>query len=288
MKLATIKLKDKEEGAVISEDRATLIQIINEYAGEKWSTNLFELLQTNQLTDLKNWYKNGGESRLSHLPTILAEDTAFAPLYRQPRKICGVGMNYLDKAIELSGRPPEAEPIIFMKPDTSLIGPNDSIILPPQANVVTAEAELAIIIGKTCKNIDEASASSFVAGFTTAIDVTAKDIHANNPRFLQRAKSFDTFFSFGPYFITTDEFTHLKDITVETTLNGEVTHRNVVANMMYPPWFIVSYFSHIMTLHPGDIILTGTPGSVVIKHGDIVECQINGFKLLSNSVTRRY
>jgi 2-keto-4-pentenoate hydratase/2-oxohepta-3-ene-1,7-dioic acid hydratase in catechol pathway len=114
--------------------------------------------------------------------------------------------------------------------------------------------------------------------------MTAKDIHAKNPRFMQRSKSFDTFFSFGPYLITADEYEDVKMINVETVLNGEVSHRNVVANMMYQPWYIVSFFSQIMTLYPGDVIMTGTPGSVVIRNGDVVECQINGFKALRNPV----
>ena len=194
-------------------------------------------------------------------------------------------MNYMEKAMELSRRPPEEEPVTFMKPGTSLVGPEESIMLPLQFGKVTAEAELGIIIGESCKDVKEEEAARVVAGFTTALDMTAKDIHAKNPRYLQRSKSFDTFFSFGPYFITVDEFPILKDIMVETVLNGETYHRNVVANMMYQPWWLVSFFSHIMTLHPGDIIMTGTPGSVVIRDGDIVECHIHGFKPLRNHVS---
>ncbi|MGM7724658.1 fumarylacetoacetate hydrolase family protein [Metabacillus sp. Hm71] len=284
MKLATVTIEGKEMAAVVSDDHVTLIQTINEYEDKNWSPDLFDLLQNDQLSEMVSWYQNEGQNKLHQFPSFLAEEVQFAPLYRQPRKIWGVGMNYMEKALELSGQPPEEEPVIFMKPDTSLIGPEESIKLPAQSKEVTAEAELAMIIGKTCKNIEEGAAPSYVAGFTTSLDMTAKDIHAKNPRFMQRSKSFDTFFSFGPYLISADEYQDIKTINVETILNGEVAHRNVVANMMYQPWYIISFFSQIMTLSPGDVIMTGTPGSVVIRNGDIVECRINGFKALRNPV----
>jgi 2-keto-4-pentenoate hydratase/2-oxohepta-3-ene-1,7-dioic acid hydratase in catechol pathway len=284
MKLATVIKEGKEMAALVSDDRVTLIQTINEYEDKNWATNIFELLQNDHLSDMVSWYQKEGQNKLHHVPNFRAEEVQFAPLYRYPRKIWGVGMNYMEKALELSGKPPEEEPVIFMKPDTSLIGPGEAIKLPVQSNEVTAEAELAIIIGKTCKNVEEATAPSFVAGFTTSLDMTAKDIHAKNPRFMQRSKSYDTFFSFGPFLITADEYEDVKTINVETVLNGEVAHCNAVANMMYQPWYIVSFLSQIMTLYPGDVIMTGTPGSVVIRNGDVVECQINGFKSLRNPV----
>ncbi|MFP3123823.1 fumarylacetoacetate hydrolase family protein [Ectobacillus funiculus] len=285
MKLATVKVNGEETAAIISDNQAILIQTINELESKDWSTDLFQILQKEQLTEINLWYKEETHKKLRHFPHISAEKISYAPLYRIPRKILGVGMNYLEKAIELSGKPPEEEPVIFMKPDTSLIGPEEVIKLPSQFGKVTAEAELGIIIGKTCKNVKEQDAYSVVAGFTTTLDMTAKDIHAKNPRYLQRSKSFDTFFSFGPYFITVDEFPEIKDLTVETVLNGEVHHHNVVANMIYPPDWIVSFFSHIMTLYPGDIIMTGTPGSVVIRDEDVVECHIDRFKSLQNPVS---
>lgn len=284
MKLATVKVDGKEIVAVIFGEKVVSIQAINEIEGKNWGVDLLSILRKDQLTEINLWYKKEGKNKENHFPSIPAEEITFAPLYRHPGKIWGVGMNYMEKAIELSGKPPEEEPVIFMKPDTSLIGQEESIKLPQQSSNVTAEAELGIIIGKTCKDVKEEEVSCVVAGFTTTLDMTAKDIHAKNPRYLQRSKSFDTFFSFGPYLITVDEFPNPKDIAVETVLNGVVHHRNVVANMMYQPWWIVSFFSQIMTLHPGDIIMTGTPGSVVIRDGDVVECKIAGFKNLLNPV----
>ncbi|MED1738502.1 fumarylacetoacetate hydrolase family protein [Bacillus swezeyi] len=286
MKLATVNVKEKEFVVIINGEQMVSIETINQTEGKEWRTDLFGLIQENHLSELNRWYRSEGEHKLSSFPIVGPDDIQYVAPYKSPGKILGVGMNYVEKAIELSGQLPQEEPVIFMKPNSSLIGPDEFIKLPPQSSEVTAEAELSIIIGKTCKDVAEEDAIDVVAGFTTSLDVTAKDIHAKNPRYMQRAKSFDTFFSFGPYFITPDEFPVLKDISVETVLNGEGCHQNIVENMMYQPWWIVSFFSQIMTLNAGDIIMTGTPGSAVIRDGDIVECRIPGFKPLYNPVSK--
>jgi len=114
--------------------------------------------------------------------------------------------------------------------------------------------------------------------------MTAEDILQVNPRYLTRAKSFDTFFSFGPCLITPDEVEDVNALNVATVINGEVHRSNIVSNMTFKPWHLVSFHSKIMTLLPGDIISTGTPGAVVINEGDIVECHIDGFPRLVNPV----
>lgn len=285
MKFATVKMAGEEAAAIVHDNRIILIKTINEKGHKTWSTKLFDILQKEELEEISLWFNNEGKAKLHTLPAFMAGEIQYGPLYRTPKKILGVGMNYMEKALELSGKPPETEPVIFMKPDTSLIGPQEAIKLIKESKEITAEAELGIIIGKICKEVEEGDAPKVVAGFTTTLDVTAQDINKKNPRFLQRSKSFDTFFSFGPYLITIDEFPNINDIAVATILNEEVHHRNVVANMMYQPWFIVSFFSKIMTLVPGDIIMTGTPGSVVIRNGDIVECNISRFYSLRNKVS---
>jgi 2-keto-4-pentenoate hydratase/2-oxohepta-3-ene-1,7-dioic acid hydratase in catechol pathway len=118
------------------------------------------------------------------------------------------------------------------------------------------------------------------------LDMTAEDILRKNPRYLTRAKSFDTFFSFGPEFVTTDEVGELEELEVATVLNGEVRRRNTVSNMTFSPYRLVSFHSQVMTLLPGDVISTGTPGAVVVQEGDVAECRIGGFKPLANPVVR--
>lgn len=284
MKLSTIKVNGKELAALAGDGGLVLVESINESEGTGWSTELFELIRLGELDQLTEWYNSGGREKLSHLTAIPYTEASYGPLYRQPRKIWGIGMNYVKDAAELAMADPNDEPVSFMKPDTSLIGPLDAIRIPPEAGKITAEAELGIIIGKTCKNITEADVYDVIAGYTTTIDVTAADIHARNPRYLTRAKSFDTFFSFGPEFITKDEIPEPLEINVETVINGEVAHRNKVFNMKFRPWFAVAFHSQVMTLLPGDIIMTGTPGAVVIRDGDMVECRIDGFEPLLNPI----
>ena len=137
-----------------------------------------------------------------------------------------------------------------MRPDTTIIGPGEEIRLPEQSQRVTAEAELAVVIGREAKDISEEEAPSIMAGFTTVLDMTAEDILRKNPRYLTRAKSFDTFFSFGPQLVTPDEVGEIRNLTVATVLNGEVRRENVVSNMTFSPWFLVSFHSEVMTILP--------------------------------------
>lgn len=284
MKLVTIAHKGREQVAFLTDRGMIPLAWLNEQEGTAWNTDLFTLLQQERLNSLRHWYTSGGQEHLDRAPALLAGEVSYRALYRQPGKIIGVGMNYLAKAIELSGRPPEDEPVIFLKPDTSLIGPGEAIHLPTGAGQITAEAELAIVIGHTCKKLREEEAMSVVAGYTTALDMTAKDIHARNPRFMQRAKSFDTFLSLGSSLSTPDEYDNLPNLEIETILNGQVTHSNSVSRMIFSPAYLISFLSHVMTLQPGDVILTGTPGSVVIEPGDKVGCRIAGLETLNNSV----
>jgi 2-keto-4-pentenoate hydratase/2-oxohepta-3-ene-1,7-dioic acid hydratase in catechol pathway len=173
-----------------------------------------------------------------------------------------------------------------MRPDTTIIGPGEEIRLPEQSGRVTGEAELGLIIGREARNVSKEEAPSVVAGLTTILDMTAEDILRKNPRYLTRAKSFDTFFGCAPQLVTPDEVREIEDLTVATVLDGEARCENVVSNMTFSPWFLVSFHSKVMTLLPGDTISTGTPGAVEIRDGDVVECRITGLEPLSNPVVR--
>jgi 2-keto-4-pentenoate hydratase/2-oxohepta-3-ene-1,7-dioic acid hydratase in catechol pathway len=127
----------------------------------------------------------------------------------------------------------------------------------------------------------------YVAGYCLILDMTAEDILQRNPRYLTRSKNFDTFFSFGPELITPEEVLDVMRLRVGTYLNGMLHRENLVANMAFPPYYLISFHSQVMTLYPGDIISTGTPGAVVIEHGDIAECRVDGLGTLTNPVKRR-
>lgn len=286
MRLATIKINGLETAAVITSEGVITLETINAKLNKGWSNQLFEVIQKGQLDEIKNWYKNGGEKELLSLKAdMLAKDEIeYGPLYRHPRKIWGIGLNYVEHASDLSETAPSTEPASFMKPDTTIIGPKDTIQIPYQSARTTAESELGIIIGKECKDVSEEDAPNVIAGFTTIIDMTAEDILQKNPRYLTRSKSFDTFFSFGPQLVTSDEVDDVLQLNVSTVINGDIHRKNVVANMTFRPWYLVSFHSKVMKLLPGDIISTGTPGAVVIRDGDVVECHIDGFEKLVNQV----
>ncbi len=284
VRFATVKLQDNEVAAIVSKQGVVLVETVNKNLNKQWDTTLYEIINSNQLSEINEWYRNGGEKELESLEYIAKAEVVYAPLYRHPRKIWGIGLNYTEHAADLSEKAPSTEPASFMKPDTAIIGHMDTIKIPYQSERTTAEAELGIIIGKTCKEVEEEDAIHYIAGYTTIIDVTAEDILQKNPRYLTRSKSFDTFISFGPHLITRDEVDEVLDLNVATILNGKVHKENVVANMTFQPWNLVSFHSKVMTLLPGDIISTGTPGAVHIKEGDAVGCQIDGFEQLTNHV----
>ncbi|MFD1953483.1 fumarylacetoacetate hydrolase family protein [Paenibacillus thailandensis] len=287
MRLATIVFEGKEQAAVAASGGYVPVAAINRAQGTDWSTDMFALIASGRLDELTGWYNGGGNRIAEQLGGVPEADAKAAPLYRHPRKIWGIGMNYAKDPAELAAMPEDSEPVGFMKPDTALIGPGDDIVLPPQSKQVTAEAELAIVIGKACRNVGEDEALGCIAGYAASIDVTAADIHAKNQRFLTRAKSFDTFFSFGSELLTTDEAGDASEIRVETWHNGELSCADTVSNMRYRPAYIVAFHSRVMTLLPGDVILTGTPGAVVLRDGDTVGCRIGGgLRMLANPAVK--
>ncbi len=214
-------------------------------------------------------------------------DVRFGAPYRHPRKIWGIGLNYVDHAADLAESVPE-EPASFIKADHTIIGPDDPIPLPHQSERTTAEGELGLVIGRYCRNVSEEDALDHVFGVTTVLDQTAEDILQRNPRFLTRAKNFPGFFSFGPEIVPLEEVLEsagrLDDVEVSTVVNDSDTRTNTVGLMRYSPAFLVSFHSAVMPLFPGDIISTGTPGAIHVRPGDVAECRIPGVGVLRNPV----
>ena len=279
MRLVTIRQGGREEAAVVLPNGVAPLREVYGLSGEE-GAGLLSLLESGRFYELKEAYGRGemrGEALLR---------SSRAPLYRGPRKIWGIGLNYVEHAGDLSETAPSEEPASFMRPDTTIIGPDDEIVLPAQSERVTAEGELALVLGREARDVPEEDAPHFVAGFTTVLDMTAEDILRKNPRYLTRSKSFDTFFSFGPHLVTPEEVGEVGELEVATVLNGEVLRRNTVSNMIFSPWSLVSFHSKVMTLLPGDVICTGTPGAVEIRDGDVVECRISSMESLSNPVRR--
>lgn len=280
MRFATIKLDGREQAAVLAKSGWIPITRINAGADTGFPETLGGLITADCRAEIESILAR------SDAPAALAdEEVDFGPPMRRPGKIWGIGLNYGDHAADLDEKTPE-QPASFMKPTTAVIGPGEAIRLPQLSREVTAEGELGVIIGKTCHKISQEEAREAIFGFTTIIDMTALDILQQNPRYLTRAKSFNTFFSFGPVVITADEIDDLDGLTVRTVVNGQVKAANTVSNMTFGPLELVRYHSHVMTLEPGDVISTGTPGAWVIQPGDVVRSEIDGFVSLENPVVR--
>ncbi|MQL53673.1 DUF2437 domain-containing protein [Desulfofundulus thermobenzoicus] len=208
----------------------------------------------------------------------LAELTVLAPC--RPSKAVCVGLNYRDHAAELNLAPPE-EPVLFLKPSTAVIGPGEPIVYPAMSARVDYEAELAVVMGKRARQVREEEAKDYILGYTCANDVTARDLQQKDGQWT-RAKSFDTFLPLGPFIVTGVD---PDDREVSLYLNGERRQHSSTAKLIFPVYRLVSFVSRIMTLLPGDVILTGTPAGVgPVRPGDRVAVEISGIGRLENPV----
>ncbi len=200
----------------------------------------------------------------------------------KPSKIICVGLNYHDHAKELNMETPD-EPLIFMKPPSAVIGHGDKIIYPKTSHQVDYEAELAVVIGKRCRNITADRANDVIAGYTCFNDVTARDFQRQDGQWT-RAKSFDTFAPFGPYIASPEEFDP-ENAPIKSRINGELRQDSNTSNLIFDIPTLIEFISAIMTLELGDIIATGTPAGVgELQRGDIVEVEIEGIGILRNEV----
>src|SRR5437763_8256614 len=230
------------------------------------------LPMTNGMPDLSN--------RRSITPLPLASAALLAPV--QPSKIVCIGRNYADHAKELGNAVP-TDILIFLKPPSSIIGPQEKIRRPGISQRIDFEGELAVIIGKHCCNIrPDEGVRPFILGYTCANDVTARDLQKTDDQWT-RAKGFDTFCPVGP--LVTDEIDPWVGLRLETRLNGAVKQSATTLDFIFPLDAVVRYISGIMTLVPGDLILTGTPAGIApMAAGDVVEVSILGIGTLRNPV----
>ncbi len=198
-----------------------------------------------------------------------------------PRKIVGIGRNYVEHAEELGNEMPD-EPLIFLKAPTSVIGPKAPIVMPPESSRVDFEGEIAVVMRERIHRAGEEEASRAVLGVTAANDVTARDLQRKDATFA-RGKSFDTFCPLGPAILVGADLGALR---VTTRVNGEERQRGETSQMAFPIPYLVSYLSRMMTLEPGDVILTGTPSGVgPLAPGDRLEVEVSGVGILENTVS---
>ncbi len=219
-----------------------------------------------------------GELESTGVVLPLAAVRVLAPVL--PSKVVCIGKNYADHAKEMGGAVP-VEPVIFIKPNTAVIGPNDPISMPWQSERVDHEAELGIVMGRTARNVRRDHAAEYILGYTIGNDVTARDLQQRDGQWT-RAKGFDSFCPLGPWIV--NDFDP-QDQAIVCTVDGEVRQSSTLDHMEHDVYEIIEFVSGVMTLLPGDVILTGTPAGIgPLKDGQFVTVTIDGLGALTNPV----
>ena len=282
MKFIRYRYRGEVQVGIVRHSGVIPVSEINSKLGLALANDLLQIIESGvppALRSLGDRFEGQGAS----IP--LADVTPLLP-YDVPPKIWCIGLNYKSHAEDIQAVQPE-EPGSFMKPASCMFQPGGDIVLPPAhiSDDVDAEGELGVIIGKRCRFVPREQVKDTIFGYTTTLDLTALDVLRKNPRYLTRAKSIDTFFSFGPVVVTADEIANVDDLEVITEHNGAICSRDFVHHMRTRPFELVRFHSDFMTLYPGDIISTGCPKGARIKRGDRVRARIEGVGTLEANVT---
>ncbi len=275
MKFIRFDYQNQIHAGAVTEKGIVPVDTINAKQGTRLPNDLLAIIQ--------NGFDIGSTAGLDAIP--FDQVTPLLP-YDVPPKIWCIGLNYHSHAEDINAVQPE-EPGSFMKPASCMFRPGGEIVLPPPriSDDVDAEGELGVIIGKKCRFVEPGDVRNVIFGYTTTLDLTALDVLRKNPRYLTRAKSMDTFFSFGPVIVTADEIADVSRLEVITEHNDSICSRDFVSNMKHGPYELVRFHSEFMTLYPGDLISTGCPKGARIKPGDRVRARIEGVGTLSAGVT---
>ena len=283
MKIARIRKGEKETYGLVQDEKISTKDDITYSTGIPIPINVRDFLFDGWLEEIKS---KSSEISFNH---DLSEFEILAPI-PNPQKIVCLAFNYIDHAKEQEITPP-SEPAIFIKPRTTLCGTNSNIICPKFVKELDYEVELAVVIGKECKNISEEQAMNQIFGYMVLNDVSARDIQFQDKQFT-RGKSFDTFAPCGPWITTNDEINNPQDLHLLTNINSEERQNSNTKNMHITIPQIISKLSKVMTLEPGDIISTGTPEGVALKNpdtpflkdGDKIHMEIEKLGTIQNTV----
>ena len=283
MKIARIRKGEKETYGLVQDEKISTKDDITYSTGIPIPINVRDFLFDGWLEEIKS---KSSEISFNH---DLSEFEILAPI-PNPQKIICLAFNYIDHAKEQEITPP-SEPAIFIKPRTALCGTNSNIICPKFVKELDYEVELAVIIGKECKNVSEEQAMNQIFGYMVLNDVSARDIQFQDKQFT-RGKSFDTFAPCGPWITTNDEINNPQDLRLLTNINSEERQNSNTKNMHLKIPQIISKLSKVMTLESGDIISTGTPEGVALKNpdtpflkdGDKIHMEIEKLGTIQNTV----
>ena len=270
MKLLRIGSLNQEKPAIIDKDG-----VIRDL-----SSVIFDL---NPTTINQNTIEKIKKINLNKLPEI-NENIRIGPCVANPEKFIGIGLNYSDHAEETGMKPP-SEPIIFIKANSCISGPNDNVIIPKNSRKTDWEIELGVVIGKKAQYISEDKSFEYIFGYCIVNDISEREYQLERSSGQwDKGKAFDTFGPVGPYIVTKDEIKDIQNLNLKLKLNGKVMQNSNTQNMIFSVTHLVCYLSYFMTLYPGDIITTGTPPGVgmgkkpqvFLKHGDEMELRIDG------------
>ena len=283
MKIARIRKGEKETYGLVQDEKISTKDDITYSTGIPIPINVRDFLFDGWLEEIKS---KSSEISFNH---DLSEFEILAPI-PNPQKIVCLAFNYIDHAKEQEITPP-SEPAIFIKPRTTLCGTNSNILCPKFVKELDYEVELAVVIGKECKNISEEQAMNQIFGYMVLNDVSARDIQFQDKQFT-RGKSFDTFAPCGPWITTNDEINNPQDLHLLTNINSEERQNSNTKNMHLTIPQIISKLSKVMTLESGDIISTGTPEGVALKNpdtpflkdGDKIHMEIEKLGTIQNTV----
>ena len=281
-----------EEGVLDIPEAASRFGRMHHVHGKMFPSTMIDLFQwpagvevVRQILDRFNETSDDEKPLLYELSSV----NFLAPLHR-PGKIVALGLNYQDH-VEETGRDVPGFPVVFAKFPSSVIGPDDDIVIPRVSKKIDWEVELGIVIGNICTDVSEENAIDYVAGYTIVHDVSARDLQQSDGQWV-RAKSIDTFCPMGPCIMTADELGNASELKMHTKVNGVIKQESNTSNLLFNVPQIVSYLSKSFTLEPGDVIATGTPSGVgftrnppeYLKPGDEVELFIEGIGYLRNKV----
>lgn len=291
MKLLTYEVQELHKLGVQTDEGIIDIQATAEKTGiSDVETDIMAVIAGGEqaINQLSNLLKQAEEANT--VVYVNSENLVWGPSVTRPHKIICVGLNYRKHADETNAPYPEV-PILFNKFDNTLTGHNSEIPVPKVTEKLDYEVELAIVIGKKTKNVNEADALDYVFGYSTANDLSARDLQMRTPQWML-GKIGDKFSPMGPYLVTADEVGDPNDLKLKTIVNGEVKQDSNTSDMIFNCAEIVSYISQYLTLEPGDVILTGTPEGVVlglpedqqryIQPGDVITCEIEKLGALTN------
>jgi 2-keto-4-pentenoate hydratase/2-oxohepta-3-ene-1,7-dioic acid hydratase in catechol pathway len=294
MKTVRYRYKNKECYGVLNRQSVLCLPALAKRFRKQLPQRLedFVAMEETAMKIAEELLKKANDSDIESISAPTNAVSLLAPIAFPPKIIC-LGLNYVDHAAETNSTVPD-EPVIFMKPHTTIIGPNENIVKPNFVKRLDYEGELAIIMGKKAKNIPISEAKKYIFGYTILNDVSARDFQFKDGQWT-RGKSFDTFAPTGPCITTTNQLQDTDNLAIRTWVNGELRQNSSTKNMAFSVSEIVHHLSRVMTLEPCDVIATGTPAGVgfamkppkFLRQGDVVRIEIEGIGVLENTVEEK-